>query len=551
MSLQASLVRCFVLTLSGIFLRARFFDESFSPIWLSINFIILFFSAIVFWILYNAFIYAYYTSPLRHLPAAKQRSVLQRLFKEPNAFHFETWINEQPDAECIRYFGFLNSERLLITSPAGVNQVLRLQGDKMRKQYAVKTQLQRVSGENGLVVTDGDLHKKQRRIMDPTFRIGQIKSHFYPLFWRRSAEMLEVIRSNEDKQNSGSQQPQSDQQAMIRNMDDIFGRTIFDIIGEASMTHDWKALSSPGVYWTRLDKYREAITPSKNTRDRILLSFILPTCVLNALPFRFNTETGPGLQRVRDICKKSVATKCERLARTDIEKSGMDMLDSIMRANRFHTMSFEELQDQAFMMQSGGSHTSVIALLSTVYLLAQHRNSQTQLREEIREMLPPCDQGSAINPDIFARMPYLDAVINEVLRLYSAFSWTGRVPTTDVVLFDTTIPKGTALSISPWALHRSFKLWGADAKEFKPERWLNGSPTVPREPCSFISFGAGATKCIAEDFAKAELRCVIAALFGRYEIAFPEGQALPGFTHQVAFAFRKPILVRLDSIDGW
>ena len=545
MVLQASLVRCFVLAVSGTFLRARFIDGSFYPVRLCITLTVLLFTTITLCLFYNAFIYPHCISPLRHLPTAKQKPLLERLFKEPNAFHFEKWINELPDAQCIRYFGFLNGERVLLASPASVNEVLRLQAAQMEKQYAARTHLQRVSGTTALVVSEGELHKKQRRMMEPVFRTGQIKNEYYPLFWRKATEMLEVIRINK--------QDQRDETAKTTtcSMDDIIGRTVFDIVGEASMTHDWRALWSPEVYWQRLKGYRDAMAPSEENRHRILLSFVLPTWFLNLLPMRFNKHTGQGIQTARDICREAIAAKRERSAGLDVEKNNMDIIDSAMRKNHIHIMSFEELQDQALMYQSGGVHSSVVGLLSAVYLLAQDQHRQARLREEVRGVLPPCNPGSMINAETFARMPYLDAVLNEMLRLHSAFSWTGRTPTKDITLFNTTIPKDTALSISPWAMHRSYKLWGSDANLFKPERWLNGGPTIPRKLCSFISFGAGPHKCIGEEFARAELKCIMAALFGRYRITFPEGQALPGITHQTSVAFKQPISVHLKLIEGW
>ena len=221
-----------------------------------------------------------------------------------------------------------------------------------------------------------------------------------------------------------------------------------------------------------------------------------------------------------------------------------------MRDHRAYRMSFDEVQDQALMLQGGGTHSSVVGLLSAVYLLAQHQEAQSLLREEIHERLPPFTRGEVVDPAVFSHVPYLDAVLNEVMRLYSAFSWTGRVPTEPVTVLNTMIPKGTHISISPWALHRSTRLWGKDAKVFKPERWLNGAPTVPRELCAFLSFLAGPRNCIGEEFARAEMKCVIAALFGRYRISFGE-QSIPSVTHQVGVSFRAPIIVELEDLGEW
>jgi cytochrome P450 len=476
-------------------------------------------------------------SPLRHLPQASQKPLLTRLFKEPNAFHFEQWINDQQDAELIRYFGFLNRERLLVTRPAAIDQVLRLQANKFEKQHAARTILQWVAGQEAVVVTETDLHRRQRRAMDPAFRLGQIKAVYYPQFWRKAAEMLRVI----------AQEKTADRiPPHTYCMDDIIGRTVFDIIGQASLSLDWKALSSPAVYWKELSAFRDAFSPSQDNRNRILLSFAFPRWLVDCLPMKFNRMTGAAVRRVRTVCGEHMRQICMTAVKKD--EFGICLLLSPLEDQ---VMSVSQLQDQALMFQSGGSHSSVISLLSAAYLLAQHQEIQDRLRDEIRKYLPPCTEDSSIETDIVMHMPYLNAVRNEVLRLYSAFSWLGRRAIEDVEIHGTRIPAGTLVSLSPWALHRSYRLYGHDAKEFKPERWLSGAPTVPREICSFLSFGAGSRACIGKSFAMAELNCIIAALFGRYRVRFGAGQAIPKVTQQVGVAFRSEMLVELELVEGW
>ncbi len=541
MSVQTLPSRSLGIAILGTAFRARVVDRAIHPVFLLFTFHILFLSPIVLVLTYNILIYPH-ISPLRHIPTAAQKPLLQRLFKEPNAFHFERWINELPDVEMIRYFGFLNGERLLCTTPAGINQVLRLQDTKFEKQYVAKSQLKRVAGSAGLVVTEGLVHKTQRRALDPGFRLGQIKTRYYPLFWSKAAEMLELITNETETSGTSSHQG-----APVVCMDDIIGRTVFDIIGQASIGVDWQALRAPRAYWRRLAAYREIFVPSKDNRNAIILSFALPKWLLDWVPMRFNLVTGKAIKEVRNLCRKHIQA-CHGGAVINKEEGPADIISSAMRTNK---LSFEEIQDQALMFQGGGHHSSVIAMLSTIYFLAQHQHVQDRLREEIRQTLMPCTPGATIDPDVFTQMPYLQAVRAEVLRLFSAFSWTGRTPMESVTILGTAIPKETCISLSPWALHRSYRLWGSDAKDFKPERWLGGASSVPKQLCSFISFGAGPHKCIGEEFAKAEMNCIIAALFGRYKMSFGDDQSVPGVTHQSTVAFRKQMIVQLELVEGW
>jgi cytochrome P450 len=101
-------------------------------------------------------------------------------------------------------------------------------------------------------------------------------------------------------------------------------------------------------------------------------------------------------------------------------------------------------------------------------------------------------------------------------------------------------------------MQRSTALWGPDAGEFKPERWLNdmSGRGGAKSTYSWLTFGAGPKTCIGERFAKAELNCLLSSIFGRFEIEFPEG-VLPRVSHQVTVAFKDKMTVRVSVIDGW
>lgn len=89
----------------------------------------------------------------------------------------------------------------------------------------------------------------------------------------------------------------------------------------------------------------------------------------------------------------------------------------------------------------------------------------------MRSKLPSLDQ------DITAAQiddcHYLHAVCSEVLRLYSPVSTTLRVAACDTSINGQVVPKGTVVILCPWAVNTSTQMWGPDAHEFKPERWLD------------------------------------------------------------------------------
>lgn len=121
-------------------------------------------------------------------------------------------------------------------------------------------------------------------------------------------------------------------------------------------------------------------------------------------------------------------------------------------------------------------------------------------------------------------MPYLNAVCNETLRLYPTIPATSRMANKDTTVNGQFIPKSTTFFLSPWATNRDPSLWGSDSEKFSPDRWLD--PETGRanyiggadSNYSFLTFLHGPRSCIGEKFARAELRALVGAFVGSFEI---------------------------------
>lgn len=100
-------------------------------------------------------------STFRTLPQAEQCNLFLRLFHEPTTFELERWMKETPNNGLIRYYGFMNQERLLLTKPSTLNEVLQREAHKFVKLPWLAA-IQRPAGVSGLVTSKGDLHKVRR-----------------------------------------------------------------------------------------------------------------------------------------------------------------------------------------------------------------------------------------------------------------------------------------------------------------------------------------------------------------------------------------------------
>jgi cytochrome P450 len=105
-----------------------------------------------------------------------------------------------------------------------------------------------------------------------------------------------------------------------------------------------------------------------------------------------------------------------------------------------------------------------------LYVLGKHPDIQKKLREEIRKAIPSLD--SEVTSDDIDGCHYLQAVCSEVLRLWAPVPLTLRIANVDTRIAGHFIPKGTTVILAPAATNTSKELWGDDAMEFKPERFL-------------------------------------------------------------------------------
>jgi cytochrome P450 len=169
-------------------------------------------------------------------------------------------------------------------------------------------------------------------------------------------------------------------------------------------------------------------------------------------------------------------------------------------------------------------------MIWAIYLMCKHPDVQQKLRNAVRAAIPSLS--TAIQPSDIDDCHYLQAVCTEVLRLWSPVSLTLRVADRDTSIQNEFVPKGTPVILSPWAVNCSPQLWGADAQEFKPERWINASDGKANQRgsadsnYSFLTFLHGPRSCIGQRFAQSEFACLLAAWVGRYETEFEEGSPL-------------------------
>ncbi|KAE8442148.1 hypothetical protein EG329_003799 [Mollisiaceae sp. DMI_Dod_QoI] len=465
-------------------------------------------------VLWSIFLKPIYFSPLLNLPSAPGTG-LKRFIKPHNADEVLEFMDTIPNNGFIRFLDMFNTEVITITEPKLVAEFLGVKHDHFTKRTKVKKILESILG-NGLVVAEGKDHKYQRKHLLPAFNFKVIKN-LYPLFWAKATEMTTLM-----KQQIQTKSPKDS--STIIDIDDWAGRVSLDIISKAGFGSDFHALSHPDTDLNT--EYRAAFVPNENSQKIFILSLLTHPTLVNLLPTENAKRLREGVQVVTKWIRDFIADRQSGMSK-DAAKTKIVHQDIISAAMENGAFSVENLVDQSKTLLGAGHETSATAVTWGIYLLSQPRYAhiQNRLREEIREYLPSPSSGVEVTEDMLDKLPYLEAVSKEILRMYAPVPLLGRIAQSPVEIGGTMFPKGTTIQVHMWAINKSKKLWGEDAREFNPDRWLKDKTNGgAKESLAFITFGHGTRSCIGRGFAIAENKALLAQLIGSFDIKPSHGE---------------------------
>ncbi|KAI4164954.1 MAG: hypothetical protein LQ342_001587 [Letrouitia transgressa] len=501
------------------------------------------------WFTWTALLYPKYFSPLRHLPEPKGNSFFNGQFdvirKEPSGKPQQRWINEIPSNGLIRYRSLFNEERLLITSPKALGEVLVTKNYDFVKPDLMRDGLGRLLGV-GILLAEGDEHKIQRKNLMPAFAYRHIKD-LYPIFWSKTSEMVKAIISAIHSQEST---PSLDiTKAPPIEIGEWSSRATLDIIGVAGMGQDFGAIEDP---MTELSTtYRKILRPTRQAQMLGLLSLFIPRWMVRRIPVSRNDDMHNAAKTIRKTCRQLIQQKKQKLKAKD-KRVDIDIISVALESGGF---TEEKLVDQMMTFLAAGHETTATAVTWGIYALCQDTSSQARLREEIRANLPSIDNASTpITDQDLDRLPFLHAVCNEILRLHAPVPITQRQADKNTSICNHFVPKGTRIILSPWAVNHSKELWGSNAHEFRPERWMQqGTAKTGGAESNYASltFLHGPRSCIGQAFAKAEFEILMAGLVGKFEMVLAEPEKVVEIRGGITARPKDGLKVKMKVLKGW
>ncbi|KAI0323452.1 cytochrome P450 [Cubamyces sp. BRFM 1775] len=389
----------------------------------------------------------------------------------------------------------------------------------------------------GLLSTTGETHRKQRKMLSPVFSSKNLR-RITPVFYEVVSRLKSAITSRLE---SGEQEV---------DIAHYMGRAAAELIGKAALGYSVDKLTEENhdPYGEALKSFVPAMTSlSQYLQVYRLMRPIIPERlrrpIMNCLPSR---RVKRFLNVVDTLHENSVKiyTQKKRIADSmgaggEEDEKAKDLITLLLRANagasEEDALPEDELIAQLSILMFAATDTTSNALTLILECLAENPNVQEKLRAEIAAA-KSCYDGGDIPYDELMSLPYLDAVCRETLRVYVPAQLRVREARTDAILplskpilgKDGTemgsihVPKDTLIFVAVQASNVNPELWGADAREWRPERWLEPLPEtvteakIPGIYSNLMTFWGGGRSCIGFKFSQLEMKVVLAELISAF-----------------------------------
>jgi cytochrome P450 len=392
-----------------------------------------------------------------------------------------TWLNRRYGD--VVGFGFLGFPACLINDPAGIEYVLVTDYQNFTKSMDYRA-LSRVLGQ-GLLTSEGEFWKHQRRLVQPAFFRDRILS-YGELMTSYTRRMLETWQDGEVRDVHAD---------MMRVTLEITARCLFNV----------------------------DITHAAGTIGQALEVVMQHMPKLAGFAFLPDWVPVPGLGAFRRALADldQIVYGIIRDRRADGQHPG-DLLDMLLDARDENGagMSDQQLRDEVMTLLLAGHETTANTLAWTLYLLSQHPEQQSRLEAEVAGVL----DGRVAQAAELQRLPYTQLVLMESQRLYPPAWAIGRKAIRDFEVGGYRMRAGTNVVISQWVMHRDPRFY-PDPERFDPDRWRQSS--LPK--FAYLPFGAGPRVCVGASLALTESALVLATLMQHYRFSLASSDPVKAF----------------------
>ncbi|EAH6341742.1 cytochrome P450 [Campylobacter coli] len=369
-------------------------------------------------------------------------------------------------------------------------EVKRMMVDEVRefpKSAFLHELLSPLLGES-IFTTNGEVWKKQRELLRPSFEMTRINKVFN-LMSEAVADMMDRF----------SKYPNHAVIEVDEAMTFITADVIFRTIMSSKLDEE-KGKKILNAFVTFQEQ-------SVHTAMRRMFCF--PKWLSYVLGDRKRAKAGDVIRQVLSDIIKPRYDMADNAEFEDILGSLLLVVD----ADTNKRFSFEEILDQVAMLFLAGHETTASSLTWTLYLLSLYPKEQEKAYEEITQVL----QGGVVEISHLRQFKYLTNIFKESLRLYPPVGFFAREAKKDTQVRDKLIKKGSGVVIAPWLIHRHEEFW-TNPHGFNPSRFEG-----EYKKDAYLPFGVGERICIGQGFAMQEAILILANILKTYKLELEEG----------------------------
>ncbi|XP_011879950.1 PREDICTED: cytochrome P450 4C1-like, partial [Vollenhovia emeryi] len=360
----------------------------------------------------------------------------------------------------------------------------------------------------GLLTSGGSKWHSRRKILTPTFHFN-ILQQFVEIFIEESENMVKSLKNTEG--------------AVVKDLVPFFSEHTLNAICETAMgtslqdlgefQHQYrKAVYRIGelMYYRVLRQWLHNewlfLLTSKGREQKKILKILhgFTERIIAERKLYHDRTNGRYLQSSgNDTTEEGSDTES-----IGIRRKRLAMLDLLIAASRNGLMTDADIREEVDTFMFEGHDTTAMGLCYISALLAEHKDIQDRVRDEVDTALRK--NGEKFTMKLLQDLSYLDRCIKETLRLYPSVTMLSRVPAEDVKLQSYLVPAGTYLHLNIYGVHRDPNFW-PNPDVFDPDRFLPEN-IRNRHPYSYLPFSAGPRNCIGQRFAMLEMKAMVASL---------------------------------------
>ncbi|ETK73122.1 hypothetical protein L917_19647 [Phytophthora nicotianae] len=434
-------------------------------------------------------------------------------------------------------------DMMFIAKPEHIEQVLKTQFDNFPKSQHIHDVFFDLLGD-GIVITNGETWKRQRRVLVNLFSARTLREHMTPISQKYVVKLRSIF-----------------EEAAVSNKPmDAFGlmhRYTLDVFAEIGFGTEMNLLEG------RYQPFAEAIEESQYI---VSARFKQPDALWKIKRW-LNVGSEKKLRHAIDvidehimrIVSEAIQRRQERKeaikAGKDVKPADKDIVSIILDSMETNNQVVDpvEVRNIAAAALIAGRDTTADALGWLLHVLSENPNVEAKLRSELLKHMPKLATDSKYVPTVeeLSEVPYLEATIRELLRVMPAGPLIATHCVRDTVFPDGTfVPKNTDIGIAFYTTGRLTSVWGEDALEFKPERFLDAETgeIIKVSSSKFCAFSAGPRICVGRNLAYLEMKIVIANIVSRFHLVPEPNQPTPAYTQGITLGMQTPLMMRVETV---